>query len=79
MIAFLLTPLGRYIAMGVIVIMALYGIYWKIGSDAVTAYQAKETAQSLEKVDEAVKAGDRIDVIDADPNKLRSPDAVERK
>ena len=56
-----------------------FGVYYKISSDAVSAYQAKETAQSLERVDEAIKAGDRVDAIDSSPDGLRSPDAFERK
>ena len=79
MIAFPLTPIGRYVAIAAIVIVALFGVYYKISSDAVSAYQAKETAQSLERVDEAIKAGDRVDAIDSSPDGLRSPDAFERK
>ena len=79
MIAFLLTPIGRTIVVAAVVIMALFGVYYKISTDAVNGYKAKETAQSLERVDEAIKAGDAIDSNDSDPARLRDPDPFERK
>jgi hypothetical protein len=79
MIAFLLTPIGRYFAIAVIVMTLLGGVYYKIKSDAISGYQAKEQAVSVEHEDAAIKAGDRIDAIDSDPNRLRSPDSFERK
>jgi hypothetical protein len=79
MIAFLLTPIGRYIALAVIVIMLATGTYYSIRSSAVSDYKAKELAVSVEHEDAAIKAGDRIDAIDSNPDRLRDPDPFERK
>ena len=79
MFAFFLTPIGRYIGGAIIVVLALTGVYYKIRTDAVNAYVNKENAQSLERVDEAIKAGDAANNADSDPTRLRSPDSFERK
>jgi len=79
MFAFFLTPIGRYVGAAIIVVLVLTGVYYKISTDAVNAYINKENTQSLDKVDEAVKAGDAIDSVDANPARLRDPDSFERK
>jgi len=79
MMAFLFTPIGRYIALAIIVIMCVTGVYYSIRSNAVTEYQAKELAVSVEHENAAIKAGDRADAIDSDPSRLRDPDSFERK
>ena len=79
MFAFFLTPIGRYVGTAIIVVLVLTGVYYKISTDAVNAYINKENTQSLEKVDEAVKAGDAIDSVDANSARLRDPDSFERK
>jgi hypothetical protein len=79
MIAFFLTPIGRYVGVAIIVVLALTGVYYKIRTDAVNSYINKENTQSLERVDEAIKAGDAVDRADANPSRLRDPDSFERK
>jgi len=79
MFAFFLTPIGRYVGTAIIVVLVLTGVYYKISTDAVNAYINKENTQSLEKVDEAIKAGDAIDSVDANSARLRDPDSFERK
>lgn len=76
MIAFLLTPIGRYIAIAIVVIMAISGVYWSIRSDAVSDYRAKENTEALEKVNDAINAGDAVS---RDSSGLRRHDAFERE
>lgn len=61
MIPFLFTPLGRYIVIGAIIVMALGGVYVKIRSDAIAEIQAKATADALGRVQDAIRAGDAVD------------------
>lgn len=75
MIAFFLTPIGRYIAIAVIAIMALFGVYYKIGSDAVAELNASATADALERTNAAIRAGDAIS---RDPSRLRDHDTSQR-
>ena len=76
MIAFLFTPLGRYIAIAVIALVALTSVYYKIRSDAVAELNASATADALERTNAAIRAGDAIT---RDPSRLRDSDAFERK
>ena len=62
MIAFLFTPIGRYLAVGIVVFMALSGIYWKIRADAVAEIEAAAQADVLRRTQNALTAGDRVDV-----------------
>jgi len=62
MIAFLFTPVGRYVAIGIIVFMAASGAYWKIRADAVAEIEAAATADAIRRMQNAVNAGDRVDV-----------------
>lgn len=58
MIAFLFTPIGRYLAIAGLIVVALGGIYVKIRSDAVAEISAVATADALRRVQDAVSAGD---------------------
>jgi predicted transcriptional regulator len=58
MIAFLFTPIGRYLAIAVLIVVALGGIYVKIRADAVAEISAAATADALRRVQDAVSAGD---------------------
>ena len=62
MFSLLFSPLGRYILIGGIVLVALVGVYVKIRSDAVAEIEAKATADVLGRVQDAVRAGDAVDV-----------------
>jgi hypothetical protein len=57
----LFTPLGRYAVIGVIIVMALAGVYVKIRADAIAEIEAKATADALGRVQDAVRAGDAVD------------------
>ena len=65
MIAFLLTPIGRYIAAGVVIIAVLFGVYLKIKSDAVAEIEAAAKADILRRTQNAVRAGDSVDNSDS--------------
>ena len=75
MIAFLFTPVGRYVAIGIIVFMAASGAYWKIRADAVAEIEAAAQADVLRRTQNALTAGDAINT---SPDKLREPDGNAR-
>jgi hypothetical protein len=58
MIAFLFTPIGRYLAIAGLIVVALGGVYVKIRADAVAEISAAATADALRRVQDAVSAGD---------------------
>ena len=61
MFSLLFTPLGRYAMIGAVAIMALFGVYMKIRSDAVVEIQAKATSDALRRTQDAIRAGDAVD------------------
>jgi len=75
MIAFLFSPIGRYVAIGAIVIMAAAGAYWKIRADAVAEIEAAATADAIRRMENAVRAGDAVGT---SPDKLRQSDGYAR-
>ena len=76
MIPFLFTPIGRYIALGAIAIAVVGGLYWKIRSDAIEYERARRAQIELERLRDAIIAGDSVDV---SPDGLRNPDRFIRK
>lgn len=62
MFSLLFTPVGRYLAMAVAVVVILGGVYFKIRSDAIAEIEAKATADALKRVEHAITAGDAVDV-----------------
>lgn len=76
MIPFLFTPIGRYIALGAIAIAVVGGLYWKIRSDAIDYERARRAQIELERLRDAITAGDSVDV---SPGGLRNPDRFIRK
>ena len=75
MIAFLLTPIGRYVAIAIIVVVALTGVYYKIRADAIAELEAAAQADVLRRTQNAIHAGDSV--VD-DPAKLRERDKHQR-
>lgn len=71
MIPFLFTPLGRYIALGAMLVIAAGSLYWKIRSDAIAYEQSRRQQIELERMRDAIRAGDAVVV---DPSRLREPD-----
>ena len=76
MIAFLFSPIGRWIAGSVAILLILGGIYAKIRLDAERRVEAQGTKESLTRTQDAVRAGDSVDVT---PNGLRSDDGHRRQ
>ena len=62
MFSLLFTPVGRYLAMAVAVVVVLGGVYFKIRSDAIAEVEAAATKDALRRVENAVRAGDAVDV-----------------
>ena len=75
MIPFLFTPIGRYLALGAIVAALGVGLYWKIRSDAIAQERARQQQIELERIRDAIRAGDAVNV---DPGRLRDPDRFNR-
>jgi hypothetical protein len=75
MIGLLFSPLGRYIAIGGIVILAIGAAYVKIRSDAIAEIQAKATQDALRRVQDAINAGDNAAV---SPERLLENDGHRR-
>jgi high-affinity K+ transport system ATPase subunit B len=71
----LFTPLGRYILIGGLVVIALGGVYYKIRADAVAEIQAAATADALRRTQDAIRAGDAVDT---SPNGLLKSDGHRR-
>jgi len=71
----LFTPLGRYALMGVIIVMTLTGVYYKIRADAVAEIEAAATADVLRRTRNAVNASDTLDV---SPERVRESDGHRR-
>ncbi len=68
---FLLSPIGRYVALGAIAVVVCTGLFWKIRSDAVALAEARRIEIELERLQNAIRAGDSVDV---SPDGLRKPD-----
>jgi high-affinity K+ transport system ATPase subunit B len=75
MIPFLLTPIGRYVAIAIIVVLALTGVYYKIRADAIAEIEAAAQADVLRRTQNAIHAGDSVA---DDPAKLRERDKHQR-
>ena len=75
MIPFLLTPIGRYVAIAIIVVVALTGVYYKIRADAIAEVEAAAQADVLRRTQNAIHAGDSVA---DDPTKLRERDKHQR-
>ena len=75
MIALLFTPLGRYIAIGGVVLVALFGVYLKIRAGAIDDLKAKAQADIIERTKDALDAASSVDLT---PERLRDTDGHRR-
>jgi len=75
MIALLLTPVGKYLAATFVVVMIFGSVYVKIRSDAVREVATQSTAESLKRTQDAIAAGDSVDV---SPERLLENDGSRR-
>ena len=62
MFSLLFTPFGRYIGMAVAIVITLSAVYFKIRADAIAEVEAAATKDTLRRVENAVRAGDAVDV-----------------
>ena len=62
MFSILFTPIGRYAIIAAIVVLTLSGVYFKIRSDAIAEVEAKAVADVLRRTQDAIRAGDAVDV-----------------
>ena len=62
MFSLLFSPLGRYLLLGAAIVMVALGIYGKIRADAVAEVEAAAVSDVLRRTENAVKAGDAVDV-----------------
>ena len=75
MFSLLFTPLGRYMLIGGLIVLAAGGAYLKIRADAVAEIQAAATADALKRTQDALRASDALDL---SANRLRERDRNER-
>ena len=75
MIGLLFSPLGRYILIGGVLIVALGGVYVKIRSDAINEIKTQATADALKRTQDAIAAGDAAAV---SPDRLLQDDGHRR-
>jgi hypothetical protein len=75
MIGLLFSPLGRYILIGGVLIVALGGVYVKIRADAINEIKAEATADALKRTQDAIAAGDAAAV---SPDRLLQNDGHRR-
>jgi len=71
----LFTPMGRYLAMAVAVVVVLGGVYFKIRADAIAEVEAAAMSDAIRRMENAVNAGDSVDVSAAG---VRKPDGNRR-
>ena len=76
MIAFLFTPIGRYLAIAAVILAVVAGAYFKIRSDAVAEIEADSNAELLRRQSDAIRAGDNVD---NSADGMRKPDPYLRK
>jgi hypothetical protein len=75
MIGLLFSPLGRYILIGGVLIVALGGVYVKIRADAINEIKAQATSDALKRTQDAIAAGDAAAV---SPDRLLQDDGHRR-
>ena len=75
MIPLLFSPLGRYIAIGGVILVTLFGVYLKIRADAVNDMKAKAQADIIERTKDALDAANSVNL---DPERLRDTDGHRR-
>ena len=75
MLSLLFSPLGKYVAILMLVIGLTSCIIYKIRADAIAEIEAKATADVLRRTQDAVRAGDAVDT---SPDRLLQSDGHKR-
>jgi hypothetical protein len=74
-LSLLLTPIGRYVAGAIVILLILSGVYLKIKSNAVAGMEAAAQADALRRTQNALKAASDLQFT---PDRLRQHDSNER-
>lgn len=74
----ILSPLGRWIAIGVFVGALLIGSYLKIQKDAVERHVSRQQVNEMKRLQNALEADERARRLLADPDGLRANDGFRR-
>jgi len=70
-LAWFLSPIGRYVGIFLAVVAILGGVYWKIRSDAQDDFQKDIMRDSIERITDAIRRGDAVRT---DPDSLLKDD-----
>lgn len=74
----ILSPIGRWIAIGVFVGALLIGSYLKIQKDAVERHVSRQQVNEMKRLQNALEADERARRLLADPDGLRANDGYRR-
>jgi len=58
----LFTPLGKYLAIAVVILAIMAGAYVKIRSDAINEIEAAATSDAIRRMENAIRAGDNAGI-----------------
>jgi hypothetical protein len=75
LIGLIFSPIGRYIIAGAFAIIAITTAYVWVRADAVSDYESRTTIDALERVQDAHRAGESVDI---SPERLRDNDGHRR-
>jgi hypothetical protein len=74
--SYLISPVGRYLAVAALAMMVLGTVYVKIRSDAISETIALSDKEALRRTQDAIAAGDSVDV---SPERLLEDDGHRRE
>lgn len=74
----LVSPIGRWIAIGVFLMALSIGAYLKIQKDAVATHISRQQMQEMKRLQNALDADERTRRLLFDPNKLHESDGFRR-
>ncbi len=75
MIGLLFSPLGRYLLIGGVILMALGGVYLKIRADAIEDMKVRAQTDIIERTKDALDAASSVNF---SPERLRESDGHRR-
>lgn len=74
----LVSPIGRWFAIGIFLLALCIGAVLKIQKDAVERHQSRQQVQEMKRLQNALDADERARRLLADPNGLRANDGYRR-
>jgi len=78
LLAIILSPIGRWITLGVILMAFCVGAFLKIQKDAVERHVSRQHMQDIKRLQNALDADERARRLLADPDGLRANDGFRR-